>query len=281
MPRLCPRDAFYGGRTGVSKMYHKVSPLEKIYYIDYTSLYPCINKYSLYPIGHPQIITQNFKPISEYFGLISCTITPPKDLFHPVLPYRSNNKLIFGLCKLCIETRQNTLCSHSESERSLTGTWVTVEVAKALEMGYVLRKIHEIYHFNEKSDKLFSGYINTFLKLKQEASGFPEGIESDEEKLKYIDDYKNAEGIQLNVNSISVNPGRRAVAKLMLNSFWGKFGQKDEGKMQTVFVSSVADFNKYFTDQKVDVSSFFCFQFHEKILYHGVIFLNIDHSFSD
>ncbi|KAK9720168.1 hypothetical protein QE152_g22256 [Popillia japonica] len=42
---LNPRDAFYGGRTGASKMYHTVVEDEKIKYVDVCSLYPWTNKY--------------------------------------------------------------------------------------------------------------------------------------------------------------------------------------------------------------------------------------------
>ena len=53
---LDPRDAFYGGRTGMVKCYHPAEEGEQIFYQDFTSLYPTINKYGTYPLGHPQII---------------------------------------------------------------------------------------------------------------------------------------------------------------------------------------------------------------------------------
>lgn len=40
----------------------------------------------------------------------------------------------------------------------------------------------------------------------------------------YIDDYYDKEGILLDFDNIRKNPGLRQLAKLMLNSFWGKFG---------------------------------------------------------
>jgi len=49
---LNPRDAFCGGRTNAVKMYHRVTPGQKIHYIDYTSLYPWVNKTCVYPKGH-------------------------------------------------------------------------------------------------------------------------------------------------------------------------------------------------------------------------------------
>ena len=53
---LNPRDGFYGGRTGMAKCHYKAEDNEKILYEDFTSLYPTINKYGTYPIGHPHII---------------------------------------------------------------------------------------------------------------------------------------------------------------------------------------------------------------------------------
>ena len=42
--------------------------------------------------------------------------------------------------------------------------------------------------------RFFDGYVNLFLKLKQEASGFPEGFETDQQKMDYIADYAKKRG---------------------------------------------------------------------------------------
>lgn len=49
---------------------------------------------------------------------------------------------------------------------------------------------------------------------------------SDEEKQAYIDDYKMHEGVTLDPTKIEKNPGKYSLAKLYLNSLWGKFGQR-------------------------------------------------------
>ena len=86
---LNPRDAFCGGRTNAVKLYHRVTPGQKIHYIDYTSLYPWVNKTCVYPKGHPRFLSQpGHTDISLYFGLIQCRVLPPRALYHPVLPYR-------------------------------------------------------------------------------------------------------------------------------------------------------------------------------------------------
>jgi hypothetical protein len=50
--------AFAGGRTGCSKTYWKASGGQKGWYVDFTSLYPWVNKYGLYPVGHRKFVSQ-------------------------------------------------------------------------------------------------------------------------------------------------------------------------------------------------------------------------------
>ncbi|GBM07440.1 hypothetical protein AVEN_26505-1 [Araneus ventricosus] len=64
--RMNPRDAFYGGRTNATRLFYQ----GEAKYIDFTSLYPYVNKYCSYPTGHTEIITSNFDDISEYFGIV-------------------------------------------------------------------------------------------------------------------------------------------------------------------------------------------------------------------
>lgn len=168
-------------------------------------------------MGHPEIITENFKDPSEYFGLLKCKVLPPRHLYHPVLPYRCNGKLLFPLCRTCAETKQQTPCEHSDNERALNGTYVSVELEKARELGYRVMEIDEVWHFPKKTDQLFREYINTFLKLKQESSDWPDWCTSEEDKQRYIREYFQKEGVELAYDCIQKNPGLRALAKLMLN----------------------------------------------------------------
>ena len=231
---LNPRDAFCGGRTNAVKLYHHVTPTQKIHYIDVTSLYPWVNKTCVYPKGHPRIIsTPGHIDIHQYFGLIQCQILPPRELYHPVLPYRHDSKLLFPLCATCVQIEmpkrpwdRSTECCHTDEQRVLTGTWCSPELAKAVELGYQVQYIYEVWHFDETCQGLFEDYVNTWLKIKQEASGWPTGVDTEAQKQKYIQDYFEQEGIQLEYDNIKVNKGLRTLAKMMLNSMWGKFGQR-------------------------------------------------------
>ena len=70
---------------------------ETIQYVDFTFLYPAVNKYDKYMVGHPEIIVRNLKPISHYFGIAQVDVLPPRHLYLPVLPYRTGGKLMFPL----------------------------------------------------------------------------------------------------------------------------------------------------------------------------------------
>ena len=228
------RDAFCGGRTNAIKLYHHITPGQKIHYIDVTSLYPWVNKTSTYPKGHPTILSQpGHTDIHQYFGLIQCQVLPPRELYHPVLPYRHDDKLLFPLCARCVEEEmakplldRSYHCHHTDEQRALTSTWCSPELVKAVELGYQVLYIHEVWHFEETCEGLFADYVNIWLRIKQEASGWPKEDMSEEEKRKYIHDYYEMEGIQLQYDNIKKNPGLRTLAKLMLNSMWGKFGQR-------------------------------------------------------
>jgi len=82
---------------------------ESIQYCDIMSLYPYIIKYYKFPIGHPVIqvgdTCKNIKVCVQLEGLIKCTVVPPTDLYHPVLPFRCNKKLHFCLCRMCLGTK--------------------------------------------------------------------------------------------------------------------------------------------------------------------------------
>jgi hypothetical protein len=279
--RLRPRDSFFGGRTNATRLHYKIEEGEEIKYVDFTSLYPWVNKYSRYPVGHPEIIVDNFLPLEYYFGLAKVKISAPRGLYIPVLPHRSNGKLKFPLCRTCADTEHQKACEHTPEERCFVGTWCIPELLKAIEKGYTLLTMYEVYHWCEttqydpltKTGGIFTEYINTFLKLKQEASGWPSWCKNKKSEEEVCDDveesfdekkqseylfrYEEKEGIKLDPSNIRKNPGLRCLAKLMLNSFWGKFGQK-LNKVQTRYFhdEEPEEFFKLLTDPTTDISKF-------------------------
>ena len=84
---------------------------------------------------------------------------------------------------------------HSDPQRRFTGTCVSCELNKALDGDYKLDKVYEVCHFPQQNTDLFRRYIDTFLKIKQEASGFPPHCETQEEKRftfkRFLDERKS------------------------------------------------------------------------------------------
>jgi hypothetical protein len=122
---LNPRDVFYGGRENASNL--KVQN-KMLRYMDVCSLYPTVQYFDYYPVGHPKKIYKPKKYDKDWYGLIRCKILPPRKLYHPVLPIRKG-KLIFTLCTKCFDEKCDK-CTHTDEERSLIVTWTTDEVWK-------------------------------------------------------------------------------------------------------------------------------------------------------
>ena len=254
---LKPRDALFGGRTNAMKLLHEIDERtdEEIKYIDVCSLYPFVCKYKTFPTGHPDILTQEHidtNNLRQYEGLIKCKVLPPKHLYHPVLPYHCNGKMLFPLCRTCAEDCLSS-CNHTDEERGLVGTWVSVELFQAMNDGYEIMEVYEVWHFQStltydktnRTSGLFSDYINTYLKLKQEASGYPEGCETEEAKAKFRQDYLEAENIVL--EQVEKNGGLRGYSKIMLNCLWGKLAQRDT-LPKTKYISDSGEYFDLITD---------------------------------
>ena len=216
------QQALKGGRTNNIKFYFESNGLNELKYVDFTSLYPYVLKYRYYPRGHPEIITRNFKNISEYFGFIYCEVSPPAHLRIPVLGLKINNKFVFPLCRTCVAEKSQTACAHEDSLRNIFGVWTTVELQLALEKGYRIVSIFEVLHYKEKHADLYKGYIDMHLRNKQEAEGY--GGRVGDERVKYVKDYKEHEGIDLRPDHIGEerNEGKRTISKLGLNTNWGE-----------------------------------------------------------
>jgi hypothetical protein len=79
-------------------------------------------------------------------------------------------------------------------------------------------------------------------------------VKTDEDKDAYIKWFLEREGIQLEKDKIEFNPGLRSLSKLMLNSFWGKFGQRSN-LGQVEYIDNAAQFNHFICDETKNISS--------------------------
>ena len=252
---LNPRNAFYGGRTNAIKLLYNFKENECGRYVDFCSLYPTVQYYQKYPIGHPTKIFNHEKYDKSWYGLIKCKVFPPIRLYHPVLPQRikvdNYEKLIFTLCKTCAETRNQNKCNHTDAKRSFIGTWTTDEISKAIDKGYKVLRTYEVWHFDKSTDDLFKGYIRRFMKIKLESSNYE--FKTKEEGANFKTRIKDS--LDIDIEKFEFNAGLRSIAKLCLNSLWGKFGQRSN-MSQTKYVTEVSEFYEILLDDKLDNKNF-------------------------
>ena len=252
---LNPRDAFYGGRTNATRLLYDFKENECGCYIDFCSLYPTVQYYQKYPIGHPTKIFNPEKYDKSWYGLIKCKVVPPRKLYHPVLPQRikvdSYEKLVFILCKTCAETRNQNECKHTDAERSFIGTWTTDEISKAIDKGYKVLTTYEVWLFDKSTDALFKGYIKRFMKIKLESSNHD--FKTKEEKANFKARIKDSQDID--IEKFEFNAGLRSLAKICLNSLWGRFGIICN-MSQTKYVTEVSEFYEILLDDKLDNKNF-------------------------
>jgi hypothetical protein len=201
------RDALFGGRTEGFKSYHKCSLEEMMFYFDIVSLYPTVNALDEYAVGFNRYV-YNLKVddimTGKFFGLVKCDIEPPKDLYIPVLPDNIKGKLLFHL--------------NNMYEKSIT----SIELQFALKLGYKITKIHSALEF-KKMRGLMKDYVEFFLKIKIENNKHYTPEECDR-----INNSHKKLGFSFEIKSENTckNPGMKQLAKLCLNSLWGKFGQR-------------------------------------------------------
>ena len=126
-------------------------------------------------------------------------------------------------------------------------------------MGYVILEIYEVLHWpsNEEINGstgrggLFTEYINMFLCIKTQASGYPDNVCTLKQIQQYVEEYSSKEGVLL----IERNPSLRSIAKLALNSFYGKFGQcTNMSKM--VYITHYENLYDFLTDQTKIIKDF-------------------------
>lgn len=251
------RDCFYGGRTEAFSPYTNAPVGEgfQIKYKDVCSLYPYVCARKRLPTGNPvhycgdSIERDRLIPNApnRYFGFVKCRVTPnPNDLLG-LLPRRdvTSGRLEFPL-------------------HSWIGCFGTEELQLAIENGYVINEVYEVFHWSqeESSDTLLRGYISFFLRMKQEAEGWVKlGGSSEnpteEEKEELIEKVFEENGGIARIRSdlMQKNPTKRQLAKIFLNSLWGKFCQKPH-KEHFITIHGYAQFVKVWFDPTVDRSSF-------------------------
>jgi hypothetical protein len=237
------RDFFYGGRTEVFAAYADVSKLPgmEILHHDVCSLYPYVCSWKELPIGLPEIKFNKTVEVhrlhpnhpDRYFGFARIKVRPnSKDLIG-ILPHRQ--KAENGDEKLTYDLFVKEGCWHTEL------------IYLAMEHQYEILEVYEVWHWPEsqRSTTLMRGYMEFFLRMKQEAEGWEklgkdimngksENDLSEKEKSDIADMiFTNNGGFaRPRLEKVEKNPVLRQLAKIFLNCLWGKLCQKNASEYE-------------------------------------------------
>jgi hypothetical protein len=240
---------FYGGRTEVFQPYFKTSPDQSIEYHDVCSLYPYVCAFKELPFGIPEYIPGfqvemerlfHRDPNQKYWGYIRARVRPRTQCLLGLLPQRNEDgRLLFSL-----EPQE--------------GCWGLEEMELAVSEGYILEEVYEIIHWgpHQRSNQLFRGYVDFFLRMKQQSEGWKKlgGHENmtEEEQHQLVEQLYISNGYigKIDPSKVAKNPTRRALAKLFLNSLWGKFAQKPKAKRQGI-IYTAEQFVKLWCDKSI------------------------------
>ena len=252
--RLCPRSCVRGSYSDVFALkWNKNSyPNETFHFYDVNGLYSYCAINFEYFIGKYKILMGkelaniSFKDNLFYYneniiyGTMLVTIVPPRNLFLPYLLYRTTDgKTINTLCSKCCENNSIN-CHHSDNERAITASYFTSELIYAIKNNYKLLHIHECHSYTSVKPILkdFIKKLN-FLKLKNsDCLKDYKVFNEKEEYCKYLNKEMDLdEPFSLTVNNVENNIGKRTFFKLMANSFFGKFAQK-QNKSKTLFAAN-------------------------------------------
>lgn len=111
------------------------------------------------------------------------------------------------------DTSNKSECNNSEAERLLKGMWIIEEVIKALEMGYEIIEILEVWRMWSNAIYLLVIY-SLLLRIKSSKSNKRPltGLRIRVKKARYIEEFSTRE-------DVVENPGLPSLAKLCLIHF--------------------------------------------------------------
>ena len=236
-----PRNALHGGRTEVFKTFYEAkSPGEIIFGFDISSQYPAVMALDPYAVGvkrnkkyTPQQLTIELLN-GTFCGLVKCDLRCPKDMYIPTMPSKGpESRLLFDL-----------LDKHRQE-------YASPELKFALEEGYEITKVYNTHSYAEK-EGLFKEYVECFYKMKIENTQFYTS-----EECEVINRGFKEKGLNIVIESSNTcnNPGLRGVAKLFLNSLWGKFGTR-EIMTEYTYVRSMKELYRITSNPKTKLTNF-------------------------
>jgi hypothetical protein len=288
-----PRDALFGGRTEAFYMFLNTAAKNaentnlvpdstsadwKIAYADVCSEYPTVMAKRNYPVGSDPVFEPSISPEEvvsrivdqKRLGIVKCKVRAPPDLLIPVLPVReAPEEQMFDDREMPGKPATKTSSSKKSNKPTklvfrlgeLTGTWTSVDLLDAIKFKYEILEVYDSVWFKSSRDDLFKEYVATFFKLKTEASGLDEippnmTLEEYDQQFQaqfpgYSLDLEYMQGL----GHGNRNDGLRYIAKLFLNSLWGRYGMNHSKYTKKEFVDSANGFLALIYDPNIEVIS--------------------------
>ena len=91
------------------------------------------------------------------------------------------------------------------------------------------------------------------MKIKLEASGPPNGYDTPEKLAQFIKEELDKFGIEIDLINMKYNAALRTLAKICLNSLWGRFSLRNQ-LSRTVIISDPYDLAEYFDNPKFELN---------------------------
>lgn len=242
-------ESFHGGDTNCTCVFKELSAEdiergERIFYVDKVSMYPDIMVRRDLPVGTPKYVQHNAymeeTEILKIFGFLRVDYEIIDYLHHPVSMIKN--------------TETNKLCC---SLNSMNATSLTsIEIKAMIETRcYKFTKVWDYLEYKDKRDDLFKSYMNDCVGGKTLNSHDPK--DGDEQEALDLYEHTN-QVIDIRGKPFKSNPGLRAIYKLMCNSLWGKFGERDDRDIVEVVSKNTLDLivgDIENGDDKVDITS--------------------------
>jgi hypothetical protein len=195
----------------------------------------------------------------KWKGFLKVVVYCPRGINPPVtvLPMKLDERLLFCTCRSCAikypdgARLDNYSCPHSNEQREFLWTGTSIELAKALEEGYIVKKVYSALDYEEWSDDLFSEYVSTFMSKKIHSSGFETNDYVSQEQ--FIAENLEMFNIIISRDKILPDAAKRSMTKLFLNSLWGKMAQRNY-LTKSFPTDSPATLRKYMDDPSIEVN---------------------------
>lgn len=154
----------------------------------------------------------------DYLGILMVDAEPPNDLYHPVLP--TFDYPCFPNTSIP-DTHQEKKCLYSLTPIKCQ-TFCSPELQLAVKMGYKITKIYRADRYKAKPS-LWADFMKHLYKLKLYNSQI--APEDPEWRRHITETYREKFDLEVSFDNWAKNPAKKATAKGLINSAWGKHAE--------------------------------------------------------